>query len=267
MIDLDKYDSEESQSSYRAKNSKELKHLKGEVKRLRAENASLKSAREVAAEKHKTQKESDDNDISWFYWLLFITLFMFLVNHALSKGYDQVIEYKNKYEQCLNSNDPVELRNLNGILEVKSAFIKAQYAALQLAADKERYEKSIYGFSSALERAGLSNATFERLEISPSLLVNDGNMIQQISKTFKEQYASELERESIAATTKLINTERSSKTKIIDQIKSEGDRYIEDFQDGAINAINYVRNILTDPNLEVLEGGEKELERIRGSRQ
>jgi len=104
MINLDKYDSGESQSSYRKKIQKELKHLKGEVKRLRAENAELKSSCKLA-EKERLEVINTENDKSVKLFFFFV-LVMFFSAYTSFRLADKAEVYESKYQQCLLKNYP-----------------------------------------------------------------------------------------------------------------------------------------------------------------
>lgn len=129
MIDLDKNDSQESQVSYRSKNSKEIKNLKNEVKRLRAENASLKSEfKKIEVNKSSNSIKDDSEKYSWCLLLLVVMLFPLPLFFSVS---DRAIEYKEKYDQCVSSKT-VEANHSSILLdEIANSIIKSKQAELQ----------------------------------------------------------------------------------------------------------------------------------------
>lgn len=93
MINLGKNDSQESQGSYKAKNSKEIKHLKNEVKRLRAENSSLKTI-------NQTKNDKPCNKDECVTLLMLSLMYTLLLVGTLWFKNMQIEGYKEAYQQC-----------------------------------------------------------------------------------------------------------------------------------------------------------------------
>ena len=178
MIDLNKYDSEESKSSYRAKNSKEIKHLKGEVKRLRAENASLKSACKLAEKQKVDVKNSeDDKTIELFFFFMLAFLFAAYTSFKLA---DKVDEYKSKYEQCQIENSQAALNSSN-LQEIQSSIIKSKQIVLAVSNLSNEYQRKMYGYASQFEPIGLNNTSLAILE-GNSTSMNVGYTLNTLEK-------------------------------------------------------------------------------------
>ncbi|WP_144415423.1 hypothetical protein [Pseudomonas putida] len=111
MIDLDKNDSQESQGSYRAKNSKEIKELKRSNKRLASENRRLKSELNHAVHSsEKKIKEHDEMSIMFIAKLSIVLMlgFMFFILIAGKnlREYERAGEQAiTLYNQCVDSKN------------------------------------------------------------------------------------------------------------------------------------------------------------------
>lgn len=176
MIDLDKNDSQESQVSYRAKNSKEIKHLKNEVKRLRAENASLKSEPKKI-EVNQPLNSTKDNSESYYLYLLLLVVLIFPIPLFFSIG-DRAMEYKDKYEQCVSSKT-VEANHSSILLdEIANSIIKSKHIKLQSEiSDKAKLnnisEVVFFGFASPTKSVDLPISEEYESQVSKYITTDD----------------------------------------------------------------------------------------------
>lgn len=225
MIDLDKNDLQESQVSYRAKNSKEIKHLKNEVKRLRAENASLKSeSKKIEVNQSSNSIKDDSETYSWRLLLLVVLLFPLPFFLSIS---DRAIEYKDKYDQCISSKT-VEANHSSVLLdEIANSIIKSKQAELQSELNEIPDLKNLKG----LVRFGFESPT-QSVDLSESADYDFNPVLRSINKEdLKEHLGS---------------------YSIIDIVKIIGDRRIEDVQNG----IYFVLSNAKKTTLEIFHNKE-----------
>lgn len=137
MIDLDKNDFQESQVSYRAKNSKQIKELKRSNERLASENRRLQSDLDRAVNFSENKiAENNSKAVKSVAALTIIFLFAFMV--FITEAGKNLREYKRSgeeaytlYNQCVSSKT-VEANHSSILLdEIASSIIKSKQVELQ----------------------------------------------------------------------------------------------------------------------------------------
>lgn len=186
MIDLDKNDFQESQVSYRAKNSKQIKELKRSNERLASENRRLQSDLDRAVNFSENKiAENNSKAVKSVAALTIIFLFAFMV--FITEAGKNLREYKRAgeqaytlYSQCVSSKT-VEANHSSILLDgIANSIIKSKQAELQSELNEIPDLKNIrglirFGFESQTQSVELPDSA--DYEFNPAIAsVNDGNL-------------------------------------------------------------------------------------------
>lgn len=235
MIDLDKNDSQESQVSYRAKNSKEIKELKRSNERLASENRRLKS--ELSLVVHTSEKKIEENNLKGFKFvaaLTLILLFSFMV--FVAEAGKNLLEYKRAgesmmtlYNECIDSKNSGVINNSSSLSEISSSILQTEQVELQAdISEKAKLNKIsgvlFFGFESPTGSVDLKDATADELN-------------RLVTSVNNEDLKGHIARYSI-----------------VDIVKIIGDRRVEDVQNG----IYFVLSNAKKTTLEIFHNKDNE---------
>ncbi len=226
MIDLDKNDFQESQVSYRVKNSKEIKELKRSNERLASENRRLKSELNHAVHSYENRIKESNSEIFKCVAALTIFLIFAFVLFITAAG-QNLREYKRAgeqaytlYSQCIDSKNSDVINNSSNLSEIGSSILKTKQAELQSELNEIPELKNLrglvkFGFESPTKSVDLSDSA--DYEFNPAIgSVNDGTL-------------SKIDRVSLA--------------KIVESMT---DRKIEDIQDAIYSVVSQAKKSSLD---------------------